>query len=191
MKSYKLLLVPLILLSPLSLSQENIEDNQHAITAGLGVGSNDIKNSGNNEDDWDLDAISQLGYRYQWHKNWALDTRYLKGTSSGFKQIASLTLLDGEIDFDNIIVSGQGRYGFSKYGFIYANLGATFYDWEATGRIDGNSNQILRDESGTGLFAAVGIKGEWHKWEVGFEYQRINMGDLTSSNAMVVFGYKF
>lgn len=169
--------------------QEVQTQNPHSVffSAGFGDAEFKTKNKDNNSHTYDFDdnASTQFGYRYQLTDIFAIDTRYIDSSSFGFKQIFSLGLLDGTIDYDAFAVSAQARKSMTQNSYLYANAGVARYDWEY------KTKKSKLNESGFGGLFSLGYKYQWRKVELSVEHQWLTMGDMKASNYAAEVGYRF
>lgn len=169
--------------------QEVTTQNPHSVffSAGFGDAEFKTKNTNNNSHTYDFDdnASTQIGYRYQLTDIFAIDTRLINSSSFGFKQFASLGLLDGTIDYSAFTVSAQARKSITQNSYMYANAGIAKYDWEY------KTKKTKLDDSGFGGLFSLGYRYQWRKVELSVEHQWLTMGDMKASNYAAEIGYRF
>jgi len=190
---YKLLLPIALTLSMPTLAEE-LQTIENPHTVFYGAAFSDISFAAKNEKkDFDDGAVSEFGYRYQVTKHFAFDTRYIKSSSIGFKQILSLGALDGTVDYSALVASVQGRLALTNNSFVYANAGASAYDWQyqKEGSWTKKEDQRKLKDSGAGTFLALGAKYQWSQVELSVENKWLTMGDVKASNFGVAIGYRF
>ena len=190
---YKFLLPLALTFSfPILADQPLTIDSPHTVFYGAAL--SDMTFSRKNETkDVDDGAANEFGYRYQINDTFAFDARYIKSSSISFKELLSLGLFDGTIDYSAIVASAQGRYAITKNIFVYGNVGASSYNWEYNkqGPLTATADQRKLDDSGLGAFGAIGAKYQWSHVELSIENKWLMMGDVKVSNFGLAVGYRF
>jgi len=168
-------------------NQNKVIESPHSVFIAAGFGATEFKreNSENNSYDFDDNASIQMGYRYQFTDIFSVDTRYINSSSFGFKEVLSLGLLEGSIDYSTFSVSGQARKSITQNSYLYGNLGVARYNW------DYETSKIGVDDSGFGGLVSLGYRYQWSKIELSLEHQWLTMGDMKASNLTAEVGYRF
>jgi multidrug efflux pump subunit AcrA (membrane-fusion protein) len=140
----------------------------------------------------EISAVSR-SYRYQLSNNFSFDARYLKSSSIGFKQIASLGTLDGTINYSALTVSLQAQMAMTDNSYIYGNIGGSNYHWDYNkqGPWTSASDKRAVNGSGIGVFSALGAKYQWSRVELSIESKWLTMGDTKANSFGVAVGYRF
>jgi hypothetical protein len=94
---------------------------------------------------------------------------------------------ESDLDFSNIIIAVRYDKQVSTNSFVYAKLGAQYFDYEMT-----DNNAVFEEDTGTGLYSELGWKYQWsNNMNASVGYQHIAMADLTTSSVTFGVGYSF
>jgi len=190
----KTLLVPLLAALPMQAlaDQVQVADSPHTLFYGISLSDTDYS-AKNKEQDFDDGAVNEFGYRYQMSNTFSFDTRYLKSSSIGFKQVASLGALDGTINYSALTASLQAHVAITDNSYFYGNLGGANYHWDYSKQGPWTSESDKREVSGSGIgvFSALGAKYQWSKVELSVEGKWLIMGDVKTTSYGVGIGYRF
>lgn len=190
----KKLLLPLLAALPMQAlaDKEQLNDSPHTVFYGISLSDTNYS-AKNKEQDFDDGAVNEFGYRYQMNNTFSFDTRYLKSSSIGFKQVASLGALDGTINYSALAASLQAQVAITDNSYFYGNLGGANYHWDYSkqGPWTSESNNLAESGSGIGVFSALGAKYQWSKVELSIEGKWLTMGDVKTSSYGVGIGYRF
>lgn len=193
MMNAKCFLLILIVFPMQALAEKNqIVDGGH--TFFYGVSLSDAKYLGNkNGQDTDEGIVNEFGYRYTINDILSIDTRYMKSNSIGFKQIASLGVIDESISYSALTASIQAHFKITDNSYIYGNVGGANYDWNYSKEGPWTSKIDKREisDSGVGVISAIGLRYQWSKFELYLERKWLAMGDVKSQKFGVGIGYTF
>ncbi|MFT5760048.1 MAG: hypothetical protein ACI9LM_004832 [Alteromonadaceae bacterium] len=188
MKKLGLLFFTTLLCSSATLAQEK----NHSIFASMGIGSvnydldrTDEGAVGSMISDDDVNTIAQFGYRYQYTDSIGMEVKYSNANSSG------LDFTYTDLDFSFFTVAGVLRTELAQNQFIYASLGANYYDWTVEDKKRSGKLVFKENQSGVDIYYAVGYKYEFSSIEIGIEYQIIKMADMDSNIGSITLGYRF
>jgi len=186
MKAY-ILISTLVLSTNVIANQNEQVENPHSVFVAIGFGDTELnnKNNSNKSYDFDSNASSQIGYRYQINDIFSVETRYINSSSIGFKQVVSLGLLDGSIDYNTFAFSGQARKSLTQNSYIYGSVGFANYDWEY------KTKESKVNDSGFASLYSLGYRYQWSKVELAIEHQWLDMGDIKATNFSTEVGYRF
>lgn len=182
-----ILVIALLCSSGAIAKQADSINNPHSVFISGSLGDATLKHKSVKDGSHDVDdnTTTQIGYRYQFDKTFSADLRYIKSASLGFKQVVSLGLLDGTIDYSVVALNGQARTAVMKNTYLYADLGITRYQWAYA------TSKQKTDDAGLGSLFSVGIKYQWRPAELSFEHQWLKMGNMKASNFTLGVGYRF
>ncbi|MCJ8295316.1 MAG: porin family protein [Colwellia sp.] len=187
-------LLPLLAALPMQVlaDEEQVIHSPHTLFYGISLSDTDYS-AKNKERDFDDGAVNEFGYRYQMNNTFSFDTRYLKSSSIGFKQVVSLGALDGTINYSALTASLQAQVAMTDDSYFYGNLGGANYHWDYSkqGAWTSESNKRAASGSGIGVFSALGAKYQWSKVELSIEGKGLTMGDVKTSSYGVGIGYRF
>ncbi|KAF7775170.1 hypothetical protein PCIT_a1296 [Pseudoalteromonas citrea] len=192
--------ISLSLLSILTFSSQAAQnDEQHRVGIQLSGGSASYKSSNQ-----DGDGVGQLYtyYNYQFDSTWAFEAGINVGSEADdwkCKEINDrkftcdrndnllFNLNANKLDYSNFVTAAKGQYQLTENNYVYAKLGAQFYEYEIA-----NATKTLIDEDGMGLFAEAGWQYDWDNGiAVNVAYQYIDMGDLDINTLGVGISYRF
>ena len=193
MKS-KILIAALLTLPVQVIAKDNTTQPPKTHTLFYAAAISDIELSSSNKvSDYDEGMAHEFGYRYQVNQYLAAESRFIKSSSIGAKQVMSLGLIDGSLNYSVLVASGQARISLTNNSYLYGNLGITSYQWEyeKNGPWTPKDEMKSLEDSGIGSYLSVGAKYQWSRVELAIENQWLKMGDVNASNITVSVGYRF
>ena len=122
----------------------------------------------------DLDDIdtahAALGYWFNFNQNFSIGVSYLDGESDDYEFGFFGLLNDSVLEYNSFIASVEGRLPLGRENYLFARLGASFYDYDV---VDEDDNETLRADDGTDFHFAAGWRKQWSSgfgMEVLYEY---------------------
>ncbi|TMP26500.1 porin family protein [Pseudoalteromonas rubra] len=180
-------------------SQAAQHDEQHRVGAQLFGGS-----ASYNSSDQDGDGVTHVYfyYNYQYDSTWALEAAYITGMEADEWECkddsddkftctrndkALFGLGANELDYDNFVLAVKGQYQLSDNNYLYAKLGAHYYDYEI-----GYKGKTMVEEDGISFLTEAGWQYDWDNgMSVNASIQYLDMGDLDTTNLGLGVSYRF
>jgi len=107
----------------------------------------------------DIDTVhAAFGYWLNLHQNFSIGLQYLDGESDDIELTFFSLLSDSSLDYNAFLVSAEGRLALGGENYLFARLGASFYDYDIVTDSD-NETQDSRD--GTDFHVGAGWGKFW------------------------------
>lgn len=150
--------------------------------------------SGTGETFGDLDDIdtahAAFGYWLALNQNFAFGVQYLDGESDDYEFAFFGLLNDTVLEYNAILVSAEGKLPLGRENYLFARLGASFYDYDI---LNDRGNETLQSDDGTDFHVAAGWRKSWGSG-LGLEvlYEYLPLGDdieVSSFGAGITFSF--
>ncbi|MCF2907300.1 porin family protein [Pseudoalteromonas sp. DL2-H2.2] len=174
-------------------------NEQHRVGAQLFGGDASYKSSSQ-----DGDGVTHVYfyYNYQYDSTWALEAAYNTGMEADEWECkddsddkftctrndkALFGLGANELDYDNFVLAVKGQYQLSDSNYLYAKLGAHYYDYEI-----GYKGKTMVEEDGVSFLTEAGWQYDWDNgMSLNASIQYMDMGDLDTTNFGLGVSYRF